>query len=48
MALGDTLAALGRTPDAKPIYQRALAIAATMEPSAAADWSKQIQQKLGQ
>ena len=48
MALGDTLAALGRTPDAKPIYQRALAIASTMEPSAAADWSKQIQQKLGQ
>jgi tetratricopeptide (TPR) repeat protein len=47
MALGDTLAALGRTPEAKPVYERALAIAATMEPSAGADWSNQIQRKLG-
>lgn len=47
MILGDTLTALGRPQEAKPAYQAALAIAQTMEPSAAAEWTPQIQMKLG-
>jgi Dolichyl-phosphate-mannose-protein mannosyltransferase len=46
MALGDTLIALGRPLDAKPAYEKALAIAETMEPSAEAIWVHQIQEKM--
>ena len=46
MALGDTLAALHRASEALPVYQRALAIAQTMEPSAAVEWTEQIQKKM--
>jgi hypothetical protein len=46
MALGDTLIALGRPLAAKPAYEKALAIAETMEPSAEAIWVKTIQEKM--
>lgn len=46
MILGDTLIALGRPKNAKPAYQRALAIAKTMEPSVSAEWVPQVEQKL--
>jgi 4-amino-4-deoxy-L-arabinose transferase-like glycosyltransferase len=46
MALGDTFVALGRPLDAKPAYEKALAIAKTMEPSAQAIWVRQIQEKM--
>jgi hypothetical protein len=46
MALGDTLIALGRPLDAKPAYEKALAIAETMEPSAEVIWVHQIQEKM--
>ena len=46
MVLGDTLASLGRTLEAKAAYQSALAIANGMEPSAAAEWIPRIQEKL--
>ena len=48
MALGDTLAALNRKPEAMPAYQHALAIASTMEPVARDEWTKQIQTKLNE
>jgi hypothetical protein len=37
---------MGRTPEAQPAYQKALAIANRMEPSAAAEWVPMIQAKL--
>ncbi len=46
MVLGDTLTALGRPLAAKPAYEKALAIAKTMEPSAEAVWVPKIQEKV--
>ncbi len=46
MVLGDTLTALGRPLAAKPAYEKALAIAKTMEPSAEAIWVQKIQKKM--
>ncbi len=46
MVLGNTLTALGRPQAAKPAYEKALAIAETMEPSAEAVWLPRIQKKV--
>ena len=46
VVLGDTLTALGRPLAAKPAYEKALAIAETMEPSAEAVWLPRIQKKV--
>ncbi|HEY0795426.1 MAG TPA: glycosyltransferase family 39 protein [Acidisarcina sp.] len=46
MVLGDTLTALNRKSEARPAYEKALQIAATMEPSAAAEWLPQIKAKM--
>lgn len=46
MVLGNTFTALGRPLAAKPVYEQALAIAKTMEPSAEAIWVKTIERKL--
>ncbi len=46
MVLGDTLVALGRKPEARVPYDRALALTSGMEPSAKAEWRAQIQAKL--
>jgi predicted negative regulator of RcsB-dependent stress response len=46
MVLGDTLIALGRPLAAKSAYEKALAIAETMEPSAEAVWVQKIQEKM--
>jgi predicted negative regulator of RcsB-dependent stress response len=46
MALGDTLAALGRKLEAKTAYQNALAATNQMEPGAVAEWVPQIRSKL--
>ena len=46
MVLGNTLTALGRPLAAKPAYEKALAIAKTMEPSAEAVWLPRIQKKV--
>jgi tetratricopeptide (TPR) repeat protein len=46
MVLGDTSVALGRKREAKTAYQNALVIANRMEPTAAAQWTPQIQKKL--
>jgi tetratricopeptide (TPR) repeat protein len=46
MALGDALAALNRHGDADVAYEKALAIARTMEPSAQEVWVPQIEAKL--
>jgi tetratricopeptide (TPR) repeat protein len=45
MILGDTLAALHQDQLSAAAYDRALAIAQTMEPSAKADWTKTINEK---
>ena len=46
MVLGNTLTALGQPLAAKPAYEKALAIAETMEPSAEAVWLPRIQKKV--
>ena len=46
MILGDVLAAMGRTPEALPVYQRALLLAHAMEPSVEAELVPQIQKKI--
>ena len=46
MALGDTLVAMGRGGEAKPVYEKALAIAKTMEPDVAAEWVPQVEAKI--
>lgn len=47
MVLGDTLVGLGRGAEARPVYEKALGIARSLEPSAAADWVGTIEGKLG-
>ena len=46
MALGDAFAALNRSADARAAYEKALAIAHTMEPSAQEVWLPQVEKKL--
>jgi tetratricopeptide (TPR) repeat protein len=48
MILGDTLVALNRRKEARPAYEKALAIARIMEPSAAADWVPAVERKLAE
>ena len=48
MVLGDTLVALGRKPEAREPYTRALGLTANMEPSAKTGWRAQIQKKLAE
>ena len=46
MALGDTLTAMGRGGEAKPVYEKALTIAKTMEPDVAAEWVPRVEAKI--
>jgi hypothetical protein len=46
MALGDTMTALNRKPEARPAYEKALQITATMEPSARPEWIPLIKGKM--
>jgi Dolichyl-phosphate-mannose-protein mannosyltransferase len=46
MTLGAVLTAMHRTAEARPAYQKALAIAATMEPGARESWSSAIRRNL--
>lgn len=46
MMLGDVLTAMHRDAEARPAYEKALAIAQTMEPEARNSWTDKIQHKL--
>lgn len=46
VAMADTLRANGRKPEAAAFYRQALAIADTMEPSARADWTRDLTDRL--
>ena len=48
MMLGDVLGAMHRDAEARPTYEKALAIAETMEPEAKLIWTATIQGKLAQ
>ena len=48
MMLGDVLTAMHRDADARPAYEKALAIAQTMELQAKAQWTAKVQSKLAQ
>lgn len=46
MVLGSVLTAMNQTGEARQAYEKALAIARTMEPGAQKDWVRGIEQKL--
>ena len=45
-ALGDALTALNRTDEARPVYQRALELAKTVEPEFQVNWIPTLEAKL--
>jgi hypothetical protein len=48
MALGDSLAGLGRKDEAREAYARAIDVVKTMEPGAQEEWEMQVQKKMAE